>query len=319
MKSKTPMTLDEIASQIGWEGVELELVTQLDAPPAPGTKGLVTSAELPIMQFCDHVEVDGITLARILDEPWCVAVGGVPAESGGTSHPMEGGVVLDGRRGDAWVRFEGKHTDHVVYNAKGEVSVCRVQPSSVVLSLRALSRPVVEFEAALPSLDDLVRVAQDHPHTPSWLAEATGARAGDELVRRLDAIGIVARYAHGPAVDSIRRWAQALAPSDTVRLERMVARHVERAYDAVEDAIDGDPSAMQKLVCCRDRLESLLALRSFAGMGSPVRESVQQLDDHVLDQLVNLPAPPVGAFDGDPSLGAADGFAPDVWWAEYAR
>ncbi len=242
----------------------------------------------------------------------------------------EGAAVREGLDKATWRRdvitleevrklidFEPEQLD--IYNSKGELSLLRVETSPVIRALRALSQPVVEFEAALPSVDELVRVARESPSTPAWLAQATEARAGDELVQRLDAVGLIARHAYGPAVDSIRGWAQALVPADTARLEQMILRHVERAYDALDEALDGDTFATHMLVYERDRLESLLALRSFAGMGSPVRESVRQLDDHVLGLLVLLPDPAPGAFEDDPSIAAADGLAPNAWWADYAR
>lgn len=319
MKSKTPMTSDEIAARMGWEGVELELIEHLDAPPSPDARGLVTTTALPPAQFVGHMNLHGVDIARYVDEPWCIAVSAVPWDSGGSSHPLEGGVALDGRSGDAWGCFALNDADFVLYNSKGELSLLRVETSPVIRALRALSQPVVEFEATLPSVDELVRVARESPSTPAWLAQATEARAGDELVQRLDAIGLVARHAYGPAVDSVRGWARALVAADTARLEQMILRHVERSYDALGEALDGDTFATHMLVYERDRLESLLALRSFAGMGSPVRESVRQLDDHVLGQLVLLPDPAPGAFEDDPSIAAADGLAPNAWWADYAR
>ncbi|MCB9609691.1 MAG: hypothetical protein H6716_24070 [Polyangiaceae bacterium] len=313
------MTPDEIASRIGWEGVELELIDYLDSPAVPVAQGLVMTAALPAAQFVDTVELHGLMLARYLDDPRCVAVSGVPRDAGGSSHVLDGGIALDGRAGDAWACFESDNADLLVFNMMGDLSVCRVRQSPAVRSLRALSQPAVDLEAALPSLDDLVRSAADHPHTPPWLADATAARAGDELVHGLDAMGLVARHAYGPAVDFVREWAQALVPPDVSGLERMIARHVERARDALDEALNGDAFAVYILVRERDRLESLLALRSFAGMGSPVRASVRQLDNDVFEQLTLLPDPPAGAFEGDPSFAAADGFAPDAWWAEFAR
>lgn len=312
------MTSEEILARLGWGTGTLELVAQLPPPPDSVARGYVAAVgvDLPPLHLAAPVESSGITSRRFLGDARCIALDGVPRESGGTVHPLDGGIALDTRHGFAWALYQVDGGSYAVaYADDGELHILRVVDSFTTRMSADLTRPK-PLQVEFPSLDALAEAGP----TPQWLVQTATARWSDEPTDKLEAIGLFARHGRSAATALARAWCRAMSAGDVAYLESQLNVEVESAYDLLELVIrSGSPNVMARLVLRRDRLASLAAIRSFVGVGGGIHESLRILDEEIAEHLLHLPAPERVGLANEESLRAAGEFDPDAWWSDYGR
>ncbi len=195
-------------------------------------------------------------------------------------------VVLDGRKGRAWVQWE--HAGQMVRLLldAGAVSL-EVSPSLGDWPPVELPEvPVADVEAQLTM----------YP-APQWLVAEARETAMGTVVQRAGALALLARYltvplehsleGRGPWVDAISTWRRLDVPLRTAVLEhaRFVADGLEAELDDLEQlaAQKLGLASFREWLMRRDDLESLGMLVDKAGGGEALREALQALDRSAIE------------------------------------
>lgn len=250
-------------------------------------------------------------------DPGCILVksDATPARTLGTVRAQHGGWALDGREGLAAVTFEEAGDFVVVAVEAGQVEVFRVEAvEPAEARLDAWSPRPLGISAFLPSVGEIIGSAP----LPPWLMDhASTLATSPDPADQLAALGVIARLA-GPEepVARLRGWARSLPPADVGELDRLLLAEAAAWDDDLERLLEEEnPALAADLVLRRDRLHSLLALRSFAGLGSPARARVAALDRRAVAALSafhDLQPPEPQAL-----LRATFAAEPEAWWAGF--
>jgi hypothetical protein len=260
---------------------------------------------------------ESLELGPYEQDPGCILVksDASPARTVGTVRAQHGGWALDGRDGPAAVTFEDGDDVVVVAVEAGHVEVLRVEGTDPAEArLDAWSPRPLGVAASLPAIAEVMGSAE----LPEWLVDhASTLATSPDPADQLAALGVIARLA-GPEeqVARLRRWARSLTPADVAELDRLLLAEAAAWDDDLERLVEEENAQLASdLVLRRDRLHSLLALRSLAGLGSPARARVAALDRRAtaaLSAFHDVQPPEPRAL-----LRATLADEPEAWWAGF--